>query len=200
MHKGSDAATLMTRATGAVPLSVIRPLTVLSPGSGGGASAGALPCGASPGGALSPCCPEPHAAMTTASAHRAAPAWIRNDINLSLSSTYFRSSPVLSSRDPAMRRGKNALPAGDSWLTFIFPAALRTSPTRSPPALFVSFAVAPPRAVTATNTGELRCSYPAPSHPATWRPSHPTQGASIGLPSGPNGIGTRFRMAGIDLR
>jgi hypothetical protein len=29
---------------------------------------------------------------------------------------------VLSSREPAIRRGKNALPARESWLTFIFPA------------------------------------------------------------------------------
>ncbi len=29
---------------------------------------------------------------------------------------------MLSRRDPAMRRGKNALPADDSWPTFIFPA------------------------------------------------------------------------------
>ncbi len=31
-----------------------------------------------------------------------------------------RSSGVLSRRDPAIRRGKNALPAAESWLTFIF--------------------------------------------------------------------------------
>jgi hypothetical protein len=30
---------------------------------------------------------------------------------------------VLSSRDPAIRRGKNAFPADDSWPTFIFPAS-----------------------------------------------------------------------------
>ncbi len=30
---------------------------------------------------------------------------------------------MLSSHDPAIRRGKNALPAGDSWPTFIFPAS-----------------------------------------------------------------------------
>jgi hypothetical protein len=30
---------------------------------------------------------------------------------------------VLSSGDPAMRRGKNALTAGESWPTFIFPAS-----------------------------------------------------------------------------
>ena len=94
----------MTRAAGAVPLSVIRPLTVLSPGSGGGGSAGACPR-RPPAGALSSGCPEPHAAITTASAHSAAPAWIRNDINLSLSSTYVRSSLRIPIHRAATRRG-----------------------------------------------------------------------------------------------
>jgi hypothetical protein len=30
---------------------------------------------------------------------------------------------VLDIRDPSIRRGKNALPAGESWPTFIFPAS-----------------------------------------------------------------------------
>ena len=30
---------------------------------------------------------------------------------------------MLSTSDPAIRRGKNALPAADSWPTFIFPAS-----------------------------------------------------------------------------
>ena len=38
-------------------------------------------------------------------------------------SILLRGSLVLSSRDPAIRRGKNAPPADDSWPTFIFPAS-----------------------------------------------------------------------------
>src|SRR4030095_16411488 len=71
----------MTRSAGVFPLSATRPVMVLSPGSGGGGSAGALAfCSAEVlvfAGWFEP----PHAAARTATAHSAALAGLRRDMN-----------------------------------------------------------------------------------------------------------------------